>query len=315
MDNTTSPQPKSFIKIVLWVVLILAAIIFLTTVWELSHTSSNAQSAQAAATVANDETQQKDSLSENSVNRTRLRLLLHKGGAPIDTAALDSQINTIISQNTDVVFGVSIEDLNTGSVHNYGNGGAMTAASVTKVLTAVAYLKQVELGNRSLNTVMSNGYTAQQNMEQMIVVSDNDAWHILNDNLGYSQLQDYAHSIGLASYSSSSNSISAADTTKLLGDLYGRTLINESNTQLLLSYMERANYRDLIIPAVPEYDTVYHKAGEYLVNLNDAAIITNGDKTIAISIFTKSTGNYNKSRVAGLMQQMTTPALETFGLQ
>lgn len=48
--------------------------------------------------------------------------------------------------------------------------------------------------------------------------------------------------------------------------------------------------------------------------LNDTAIITNGDKTIVLTIFTDSHQAYNKTRIAGLMQQITTPALATFGL-
>lgn len=151
-------------------------------------------------------------------------------------------------------------------------------------------------------------------MEQMIVVSDNDAWHYLNDDLGYSQLQAYAESIGLSSYYYGDNVISAADEAKLLADMYGRKLINEEHTQLLLSYMERANYRDLVIPVVPEYDTVYHKAGEYAGNLHDATIITNSDQTVVLTIYTYSTYSYSKSRIAGLMQDIATPVLETFQL-
>jgi len=266
--------------------------------------------------LANDETQQKDELSAEKVNTARLRTRIEarQQAQPVDTAELDSQINAILSQNQDIKFGVSIIDVSTGATHDYGNTAPMTAASVTKVLTATDYLKQVELGKKSLSTVMVDGHTAQYDMEQMIVVSDNNAWHVLNEDLGYQQMQDYAHSIGLDSYAYSDNTISSNDTTQLLHDLYTRKLINETNAELLLSYMERANYRDLIIPAVPEYDTVYHKAGEYLVNLNDAAIITNSEKAIVISIFTESLNGYSKSRVSKLMQQITTPVLATFGL-
>jgi len=256
-----------------------------------------------------------DSLSSEKVNLARLKSRVEASpNQPVDTTNLDSQITSIINANMDVVIGVSIKDLSTGSIHNYGNPGAMTAASVTKVLTAVDYMKEVELGHKSLDTVMSNGHTAQSNIEQMIVVSDNDAWHILNDSLTYTQLQAYAESIGLSSYYYGDNVISAADTTKLLGDMYQRKLIDESHTQLLLSYMERANYRDLIIPAVPTTDTVYHKAGEYLVNLNDAAIITNSQETIVLSIFTESLYSYDKPRVSAIMQQITAPTLQTFQL-
>jgi beta-lactamase class A len=257
---------------------------------------------------------QQDALGTSSVNGERLRQRINaNSNAPVDTTNLDSQINNIINSNSDIVFGVSIIDLNTGSAHNYGNLEPMTAASVTKVLTATDYYKEVELGHKSLSTVMVDGNTAEYDIEQMIVVSDNNAWHVLNDALTYPQMQAYAESIGLTSYNYADNTISSSDTAKLLAGVYMRRLINEAHTESLLSYMERANYRDLVLPAVPEHDTAYHKAGELYGNLNDAVIITNSTESIVLSIYTHSY-YYDKARVSALMQEITTPTLTTFSL-
>ncbi len=277
--------------------------------------SQNSSAAISETAYAPTDSSENDSLGSDRVNLARLKSFIHtNSNAPVDTTSLDNQISAIISSNPDIIISVAIKDLNTGSIHNYGNQDAMTGASVTKVLTATDYLKQVELGHKSLNTVLADGNTAQYDIEQMIVVSDNNAWHALNDSLTYSQMQSYAQSIGLSSYYYVDNTISTADVTKLLGDLYQRQLINESNTQLLLSYMERANFRDLIIPAVPEHDTVYHKAGWLYSYLNDATIITNADHAIALTIFTDSITNYDKARISSIMQSITTPTLTTFGL-
>jgi beta-lactamase class A len=321
MKNNAAKKAGS--RKLLWAIIGIAVLLF--ALWVRSSTATEDTTEQTNETSARprmrwlaeakDESAQQDSLDAESVNTGRLReRFLAPSQSAVDTSSLSNQINSIIAQNPDVTFGVSIKDLSTGSYYDYGNVSAMTAASVTKVLTAIDFLKQVELGNRSLNQVMPNGKTAQENMEQMIVVSDNVAWELLNENLTYSQMQEYATSIGLDSYYYMNNVISSNDTAQMFGDLYERKLIGETNTQLLLSYMERANYRDLIIPAVPPGDTTYHKAGEYLINLNDAAIITNGSRTIVLSIYTESTGSYSKSRIAGLMQQITQPTLVTFQL-
>lgn len=305
------------------------AVVILLFIISNNKTSSHASTAQPQATTPAAEEQIShtapyegptdssagDEQDESKVDFSRLKEFVKKiQDRPTDTATLDSEINQIINANKDITFSISIQYLNTGQIHNYGATGAMTAASVTKVLTAVDYYKQVELGRKKLDTLMSNGQTAQRNIEQMIVVSDNDAWHTLNEDLTYQQLQQYAKSIGLTSYYYADNVISAGDTTKLLADTYERKLINETNTQRLLAYMQRANYRDLVIPAVPETDIVYHKAGEYNGYLHDATIITNPTNAIALTIFTRSLKGYDKSHVASLMQQITTPTLETFGL-
>lgn len=290
--------------------------VLLAIVFFASFKNSNADiSAVGTQSHTSTDSAAQDSLPSDQVNGERLRKLAESSkDQPVDDTQLASQINSIINANMDVIFGVSIQDLATGAVYNYGSSSAFTAASVTKVLTATDYLKEVELGHKSLSDVMPDGTTAQYSMEQMIVVSDNDAWHYLNDDLGYTQLQSYAESIGLSSYYYGDNVISASDVTKLLNGLYLRQLINEEHTQLLLSYMVRANYRDLVIPAVPQYDTVYHKAGEYAGNLHDATIITNSTDTIVMTIFTQSLYSYNKSRISSLMQQITTPTLQTFQL-
>ena len=275
---------------------------------------AEAQISSSAAYAPTDESVN-DALSADQVNGERLKLIAaSRASKPIDTTILDSQINAIITANSDIHISVAIKDLNSDSIHNYGFLEPMTAASVNKVLTAVDFMNEVELGNKSLDMIMSDGNTAQYDIEQMIVYSDNDSWHVLNDSLTYQQMQAYANSIGLSSYYYGNNTISSADVTKLLGDTYQRKLIDEAHTQLLLGYMERANYRGGIIPAVPTIDTVYHKAGIYNPSLNDAAIITNGTQTIVLTIFTDSLTSYNSSRIASIMQQITTPTLITFGL-
>lgn len=293
---------------------ILIGLVFLLVIfifWQ-NNRQTSAISEEAYATT---DSSQQDSLGEDRVRFARLKSFIQANtNASVDTTSLDSQINTIIASNPDIVISVAIKDLRTGSVHNYGNQGAMTGASVTKVLTAVDYLKEVELGNKSLSTILENGYTAGYNIEQMIVVSDNDAWHALNNALTYSQMQSYAESIGLSSYYYIENLISASDVTKMLGDLYQRKLINEANTQTLLSYMERANFRHLIIPAIPEDDNVYHKAGWLHPHLNDSTIISNEEQAIALTIFTDSITSYDEARIASIMQSITSPTLETFGL-
>jgi len=264
--------------------------------------ASEAQISQTTPYEGPTDSTAQDQQDESKVNLARLKEFISKiQDKPLDTTSLDAAINQIINDNKDIAFGVSINYINNGQILNYGNTSAMTAASITKVLTAADYYKQVELGHKSLDTIMANGKSAQFNIEQMIVVSNNDSWHLLNEDLTYEQMQQYAGSIGLTSYNYIDNTISPSDTTKLLSDMYQRLLINEANTQQLLSYMERANYRDLIIPAVPATDTVYHKAGEYNGYLHDTTIITNSVDTIVLTIFTRTTQSYDKSRVATLM--------------
>lgn len=229
-------------------------------------------------------------------------------------SSMSSEVNKVISDNSDIDFEVSVTNLNNDSQLNFGQSGPMVAASVSKVMTATDFLSQVERGNESLGETLEDGNTAGYDLQQMIVVSDDTSWNSLNDDLGYTQLQSYANNLDLNSYNYENNTLSARDTATLFSALYKGKLLNRSDTQLLLGYMQQANYRNLIIPAVPSSDTVYHKVGEYDDNVNDASIITNGKQTIVLVIFTNGNGIYDWSDRASMIQSITTPILEYYSL-
>ncbi len=227
---------------------------------------------------------------------------------------LNNSVNSVINNNPGITFGVSINNINDGSQLNYGQTGPMTSASVSKILTATDFLKQVELGNESIDETLDDGNKASVDLNSMITVSDDNAWEALNDEVSYSQLQTYADQLGLTSYDADTNSLSPSDTADLLTRLYEGKLLNASDTQLVLSYMLNANYRTYIIPAVPSYDTVYHKVGFIDDDVNDTAIITNGKQTIVLSIYTDGNGSYDWTARASLIQKITTAVLNYYKL-
>lgn len=226
-------------------------------------------------------------------------------------ATMGNQINTILQQNSAIDFSVSITNLNNNQAQHFGDTAAFTAASVTKLITAAYFLNQVEAGQQTLTETI-NGSSAEYELQQMIVVSDDNAWDALNTQLGYAALQSYANNLGLASFQSVPNTVTSDDIASLLQKLYEGSLLNASDTNLLLSWMKQANYRTYIVPAVPSSDTIYHKIGLYEDFVNDAAIITNGQKSIVLVIFTNGNGTYDWTNRATLMQQITTAVLNTY---
>jgi beta-lactamase class A len=257
---------------------------------------------------------------KSSLNRVVSKTITHRA-APKPTpsnlisnaklSAMGNTINNIISQNNGIDISVNLIDLNTKQTEHYGTNEAFTAASTTKVITAAYFLHEVEAGKQSLSESI-NGSPAQYELQQMIVVSDDNAWDALNSTLGYSQLQAYANSIGLSSFQSVANTVTSADMASIMDKLYEGDLLNPSNTQLLLSYLKQANYREYIVPAVPSNDIIYHKIGLYEDNVNDEAVITSGSKAFVIVIFTNGNGAYDWPERAAIMQQITKPVLSAF---
>jgi beta-lactamase class A len=210
-------------------------------------------------------------------------------GAPakqkLDTSKLKSQLTTIMAQYPQLSVSVSIRDLQTGDLTTYGSTQSYVAASTAKLITAACFLHEVEQGSESLGEPMGS-YTAGFQLQQMIQQSDNDSWSLLDDEIGLNNLAAYASSIGLGSYNVNDNTITSADMTLLLQKLYQGQLLNKTNTNLLLSYMQNTNNEDLLPPAMPTGATFYRKYGELNGDLHDVAIVNYQNRPLAVAIYT-----------------------------
>jgi beta-lactamase class A len=229
----------------------------------------------------------------------------------IDLTTLNAQISSVIQQNSNIDFSVSTIDLTNNQTMHYGDSSAFTAASVTKLITAADFLNEVQNGQQTLTETI-NGSSAEYELQQMIVVSDDNAWDALNTQLGYTQLQNYADSLGLTSFQAIPNTITSDNIASLLKQLYNGKLLSASNTSLLLGWLKQANYRTYVVPAVPASDTIYHKIGLYEDFVNDATIITNGKQTVVLVIFTNGNGAYNWPARALMMQQIAKAVIATY---
>ena len=229
-------------------------------------------------------------------------------------ATMNSQINQVIAVNPNMQIGVAITNINNNKAYNYGVSDPFIAASVGKLITASLYLHDVESGQYTLSQSLSYD-TAQNEMYNMIVNSDNTAWLDFNNLLGDDSLQSYANSIGLNNYDPSVNTLTASDISALLSKLYQGQLLNQADTQLMLADLKAADsdYPQYIVSAIPKGVTVYHKVGWLIDRVHDVAIITNGTRSYSLVIFTKANdGNYDELAGERVFHQITQITSQTF---
>jgi beta-lactamase class A len=212
----------------------------------------------------------------------------------LDHTVMANEINAVINKYPSMDIGVSWIDIKTGESGDYGVQVPFVAASTAKLLTATAFLHEVETGNAKL-TDQVGSRTAQAALEAMIVKSDNEAWNDFNNSvMSHKQLEAYAQTIGFTDYDSDKNTVTPANLAKLLSNFYQKRLLNDEHTSLLLSYMQRAELVPYISDVAPAGVKVYHKPGFLTDRVHDATIIDNGDRPYVLVIFTKSrTGSYN----------------------
>ncbi len=206
--------------------------------------------------------------------------------ARMDTYA--TTVNKIIAEHTGQDIAVSSVDVSDGAITSLGDNGTFTGASTAKLITAIAVLRQVESGDISLTDKIS-GISVQTLLKNMVVNSDNAAWEALNGYLTHETLADYMTRLGWTDYDPDVNTFIPADMARLMQQFYTGKLVDSEHKQLLLSYMGQSIKQDYIVGSVQQYGTgytVYHKAGWLEGLMHDVAIISNGKKTIVLTIYT-----------------------------
>lgn len=231
----------------------------------------------------------------------------------ISQSEFESKLKKIIAQNSDVEISVTIIDLDTNASYDYGLSPTIPyeAASVAKLITAACVLHQVEAGKLSL-TQSIQGKSIQSIMQKMIVESDNASWKLLNDKLGHPTLNTYASSIGMKTYDSDVNQVVPKDIALLLQKLYRYQLVTKEHSKLLLSYMANANRTDFLKAGIPSGVSFYHKAGWVEDRDHDAAIIDNGDRRLALVVFTNGHNKPHTTDRSTVLQQIAAVSYDRF---
>ena len=216
--------------------------------------------------------------------------------AAVDLDALDAEVRRILADNSDYRVGVVLADTHGGEPRSYGDGSEFVAASTAKILTAAAYYHLVETGEKSLDVPLGS-YDAAFQLKAMVNASSNDAWLLLMQDIGYPQLIEYAASIGI-SYDPEQNLLTPAEMADLLKQLSTGKLLNAEHTQELLGYMQQTNNERLIPAAVGPGITVQHKYGELEGYVHDAALLSSGERSYALTIYSWGEDGESEERLA-----------------
>ncbi|XAS63806.1 serine hydrolase [Pseudarthrobacter sp. So.54] len=216
--------------------------------------------------------------------------------APAAAVDLDAEIRRILARNSGYRVGVALLDTHGGETRSYGDASEFVAASTSKIITAAAYYHLVETGQKSLDVPLGS-YDAAFQVKAMVNASSNDAWLLLMQDIGYPTLIEYAASIGI-SYDPEENLLTPAEMAGLLRQLSTGKLLNEEHTAELLGYMQQTNNERLIPAAVGPDVNVQHKYGEVEGYVHDAALLSSGERSYALAIYTWGEDNESEERLA-----------------
>ena len=216
---------------------------------------------------------------------------------------LPAEIQRIIGEHPDHRIGVAVMDTRDGQLQSYGDVAPYTAASTAKVLTAAAYYHLVETGEKSLDAPLGS-FNAAFQLKAMINTSSDDSWLLLMRDIGYSNLTAYAATLGIT-YDPEKNLIAPTDMVLLLQQLATGKLLNPDHTAELLGYMHHTNDEELIPAALSPGITVHHKYGVVQGYVHDAALLSAGDRSYAVVIYTWGPDDADSANRLDLIHDLT----------
>jgi beta-lactamase class A len=216
---------------------------------------------------------------------------------------LPAEVQRIIREHPDHRIGVTVLNTRDGQLQSYGDVTPYTAASTAKVLTAAAYYHLVETGEKSLDAPLG-AFDAAFQLKAMINTSSDDSWLLLMQDIGYPRLTDYAATLGIT-YDPKQNLLAPPDMARLLEQLSTGKLLDPGHTAELLGYMQHTNDEDLIPAALSPGITVHHKYGVVEGYVHDAALLSSGDRSYAVVIYTWGPNDADSANRLDLIHELT----------
>lgn len=204
-------------------------------------------------------------------------------------------------------FGIMLRDLSDKGVNAQLNPDAdFVTASTYKMFLAYAVLHKVETGELHMDNTTDMGLSVGSCIEEMILHSTNACATSLMELAGWSYVHSFIKeqfprtSLDNGTNADNEKHTSVRDETNFLIRLNGGELMNQDNTDYLLSLMKRQVYRSGIPRGVPGV-TVANKVGFYVGYKHDVAIIYAGRGTYVFSVLSYGS---NDSQIADISRRV-----------
>ncbi len=177
--------------------------------------------------------------------------------------------------------GVYFEFLNTGANVSINQDERFWPASLSKMPTAFAVMKNIEDGEWTLNNELvlfsedqddrfgdlykqkpGTRFTIEYLLKESLVNSDNTAHRILVRNLTSEDYTDIFEALGMEELYNQDYNITAKEYSRVFRALYNASYLNREHSQQLLEWLSGTPFGDFLDAGVPETILFSHKIGE-----------------------------------------------------
>ncbi|MCX6765472.1 MAG: class A beta-lactamase-related serine hydrolase [Candidatus Moranbacteria bacterium] len=218
---------------------------------------------------------------------------------------LEQEINNFDAQKN---IGIFLQDSRTGAWLGINEREGFNPASLLKIPIMLAVLRQIDLNELSLNTILEitpddldknsgelykkgTGYkmSVWDFIEEMILASDNTAKEVLKRQLTDAELNSVFAHVGIPNpYAQTNDSlVTPRGYTRFFKSLYFSTYLSPELSDKALEITTDTKMENLLSAGIPYEVQIAHKYGERPDGLSDCGIVYHPKSTYFICIMTR----------------------------
>jgi beta-lactamase class A len=221
------------------------------------------------------------------------------GNVPaISIKSINEKVDSLKKENNLDHVSLYYRDLNNGQWIGVNEKEEFSPASLLKVPTMIAFLKQIQSNpewlqkkqavqiqgtpikhqNISFSGTLKEGevYSFLEILESMIAKSDNLAAQLILEHVNDREIKDVFLTVGLPFTDTTSEPIvRVKDYAGFFRVLYNATYLNREMSELALDILTKSEYKSGIVAGVPATMTVAHKFGERAIVTTNNDVVTN----------------------------------------
>lgn len=206
----------------------------------------------------------------------------------INATELQKKLSEIISSYPDLEIGLSIASPQLETPLAVDGDVPFVAASTTKVITAAYALHQVQLGKVALTDTIG-GDSLYNNISNMIVYSDNDAWLTLLEYFGFDNITNFGNRYSGGTFNSINNTITANDMASFVSVILIDDTLSVEQRELIEKLLTNSDTGPIVLDS--PFNTIAKKAGWLEDRIHLTGIVENKKTSnrVSFAIFIKST--------------------------
>ena len=247
------------------------------------------------------------------------RNIVAQGNFIINLTPLREELRDLVGERAASSTTLYFEFLNTGGNISINDHLSMLAASLPKLPLAMVVAKKIENGEWTYDSTlvlsesvrddgsgelykepMGTAFTIEKLLEEMLIHSDNTAYHILLENVADADLLAIEAEIGIEQLGDSQGKTTAKEYSRLYRALYTSSFLTRENSSKILGWLLETDFDKYLASGLPRGTPFANKWGKNTNDnvYHDSGIVYIPGRPYILTVMVQGDGSWNEDALA-----------------